>query len=91
MIITKTPLRISLGGGGTDLPDFYKEAGYGSLLACTIDKYIYISIHDNFVNEYLLKYSSIEKCKDLDEIKHNLFRETLKKMKETIVPFTFLI
>jgi D-glycero-alpha-D-manno-heptose-7-phosphate kinase len=81
MIITKTPLRISLGGGGTDLPDFYKEAGYGSLLACTIDKYIYISIHDNFVNEYLLKYSSIEKCKDLDEIKHNLFRETLKYMK----------
>jgi D-glycero-alpha-D-manno-heptose-7-phosphate kinase len=81
MIITKTPLRISLGGGGTDLPDFYKEAGYGSLLACTIDKYIYISIHDNFVNEYLLKYSSIEKCKDLDEIKHNLFRESLKYMK----------
>ena len=80
MIITKTPLRISLGGGGTDLPDFYKEAGYGSLLACTIDKYIYISIHDNFVNEYLLKYSSIEKFKDLYEIKHNLFRETLKYM-----------
>ena len=48
MIITRTPLRISLGGGGTDLPSYYREAGHGFLIAAAITKYVYIAVHRNF-------------------------------------------
>ena len=62
MIITRTPLRISLGGGGTDLPSYYRHAGGGFLIAAAITKYVYISVHRNFEDDILLKYSRIEKA-----------------------------
>ena len=80
MIITKAPLRISIGGGGTDLPSYYKING-GFLISATINKYIYINIGETFNRRYLLKYSRFENIKNISDIKHPLFRETLKELK----------
>jgi D-glycero-alpha-D-manno-heptose-7-phosphate kinase len=77
MIITRSPLRISLGGGGTDLPSYYREHG-GSLIAAAIDKYVYINVHRRFVDGFLLKYSSLEEAATIEEIKHPIIREALK-------------
>jgi D-glycero-alpha-D-manno-heptose-7-phosphate kinase len=77
MIITRTPLRISLGGGGSDLPGYYREHG-GFLVAAAINKYIYVAVHENFEPSILLKYSQIEQVDRLDEIKHPLIREALR-------------
>lgn len=74
MIIVRSPLRISLGGGGTDLPSYY-EKNEGFLISAAIDKYVYITLHENFEKEILIKYSSIEHCKDASEIRHPIFRE----------------
>jgi D-glycero-alpha-D-manno-heptose-7-phosphate kinase len=77
MIITRSPLRISLGGGGTDLPSYYREHG-GFLIAAAIDKYIYINVHRRFVEGFLLKYSHLEEAATIDDIKHPIIREALK-------------
>jgi D-glycero-alpha-D-manno-heptose-7-phosphate kinase len=77
MIITRSPLRISLGGGGTDLPSYYREHG-GFLIAAAIDKYVYINVHRRFVEGFLLKYSNLEEVATVDEIKHPIIREALK-------------
>ncbi len=77
MIITRSPLRISLGGGGTDLPSYYREHG-GFLIAAAIDKYIYINVHQRFVQNFLLKYSQLEEAATIEEIKHPIIREALK-------------
>jgi D-glycero-alpha-D-manno-heptose-7-phosphate kinase len=77
MIITRSPLRISLGGGGTDLPSYYREHA-GFLIAAAIDKYVYINVHRRFVDRFLLKYSSLEEAATIDEIKHPIIREALK-------------
>ena len=77
MIITRSPLRISLGGGGTDLPSYYREHG-GFLIAAAIDKYVYINVHRRFVDGFLLKYSHLEEAATIDEIKHPIIREALK-------------
>lgn len=77
MIITRSPLRISLGGGGTDLPSYYREHG-GFLIAAAIDKYIYINVHRRFVDGFLLKYSHLEEAGTINEIKHPIIREALK-------------
>ncbi len=77
MIASRSPLRISLGGGGTDLPSYYKRFG-GYLLAGTIDKYIYINIAKTFNKKFILKYSKLEIVNNIDKIKHPLFREILK-------------
>jgi D-glycero-alpha-D-manno-heptose-7-phosphate kinase len=77
MIITRSPLRISLGGGGTDLPSYYREHG-GYLIAAAIDKYVYINVHRRFVEGFLLKYSNLEEVATIDEIKHPIIREALK-------------
>jgi D-glycero-alpha-D-manno-heptose-7-phosphate kinase len=77
MIITRSPLRISLGGGGTDLPSYYQEHG-GFLIAAAIDKYVYINIHRRFVDGFLLKYSHLEEVVTLDEIKHPIIREAIR-------------
>ena len=76
MIITRSPLRISLGGGGTDLPSYY-EKREGFLIAGAIDKYVYISLHENFNDEILLKYSETEKVTDPKNIRHPIFRECI--------------
>jgi D-glycero-alpha-D-manno-heptose-7-phosphate kinase len=77
MIITRSPLRISLGGGGTDLPSYYREHS-GFLIAAAIDKYVYINVHRRFVDGFLLKYSSLEEAATVDDIKHPIIREALK-------------
>ena len=77
MIITRSPLRISLGGGGTDLPSYYREHG-GFLIAAAIDKYVYITVHRRFVDGFLLKYSHLEEVATIEEIKHPIIREALK-------------
>jgi D-glycero-alpha-D-manno-heptose-7-phosphate kinase len=77
MIITRSPLRISLGGGGTDLPSYYRGHG-GFLIAAAIDKYIYINVHRRFVDGFLLKYSHLEEAATIEEIKHPIIREALR-------------
>ena len=77
MIVSKTPLRITLAGGGTDLPSYYrKNSGY--VISLAIDKFIYISINKTFVDYFQLKYSKYEKVKNIKDIKHNLIRESLR-------------
>src|SRR5436189_2244910 len=76
MIITRSPLRISLGGGGTDLPSYYREHG-GLVISAAIDKYIYINVHRRFVDGFLLKYSHLEEAATIGEIKHPIIREAL--------------
>jgi D-glycero-alpha-D-manno-heptose-7-phosphate kinase len=77
MIITRTPLRISLGGGGTDLPSYYHEFG-GFVLSAAINKYVYISINQTFFPGYLLKYSEMEMVETYASIRHPLIREALQ-------------
>jgi D-glycero-alpha-D-manno-heptose-7-phosphate kinase len=77
MIMTRSPLRISLGGGGTDLPSYYEEHS-GFLIAAAIDKYVYILMHERFVPRLLLKYSQLEEVDRIEDIKHPLIREVLK-------------
>ena len=78
MIISRTPLRISFAGGGSDLPSFYTKHG-GAVLSTTIDKYIYIAVHRYFYpNQSLLKYSKTELVNSNDEIQHPLFRECMQ-------------
>jgi D-glycero-alpha-D-manno-heptose-7-phosphate kinase len=76
MIITRTPLRISLGGGGTDLPSYYREFG-GFVISAAINKYVYITINKSFLPGYFLKYSEMEHAQKYEEIRHPLFREAL--------------
>jgi D-glycero-alpha-D-manno-heptose-7-phosphate kinase len=71
-------LRISLGGGGTDLPSYYRSSGEGFLVAAGITKYVYVAVHDNFADRYLLKYSRVEDVKSIDEINHPLIRAALE-------------
>jgi D-glycero-alpha-D-manno-heptose-7-phosphate kinase len=80
MIIARSPLRISLGGGGTDLPSYYEE-NEGFVLSAAIDKYIYVAANRPFEQGIKLKYSSIESCKTVDEISHPLVREVLRYFK----------
>ena len=77
MIITRSPLRISLGGGGTDLPSYYEEHG-GFLIAAAIDKHVYINVHRRFEEGFVLKYSQYEATHEVEEIKHPIIRESLK-------------
>jgi D-glycero-alpha-D-manno-heptose-7-phosphate kinase len=76
VIITRTPLRISLGGGGTDLPSYYERFG-GSLISAGITKYIYIAINRTFTDDYFLKYSALERVASAEEIDHPIVREAL--------------
>jgi D-glycero-alpha-D-manno-heptose-7-phosphate kinase len=77
MIITRSPLRLSLGGGGTDLPSYYRKYG-GFLIAAAIDKYVYITVHHTFNEEIILKYSSLEKAKCVNDVQHPIVREALR-------------
>ena len=76
MIITRSPLRISLGGGGTDLPSYYREFG-GFVLSAAISKYVYITINRSFLPGYCLKYSETEHAASRGDIRHRLFREAI--------------
>jgi len=80
MIITRSPLRISLGGGGTDLPSYYREHG-GFGIAAAIDKFVYILLHRTFQEAIIVKYSQLENVRTVEEINHPIVREALKLVK----------
>jgi D-glycero-alpha-D-manno-heptose-7-phosphate kinase len=77
VIITRTPLRITLGGGGTDLPSYYKRFG-GLLVAAAINKYVFVSLNRTFTPGYILKYSEVERINDVSDIQHAIIREVLR-------------
>ena len=76
MIITRSPLRITLGGGGTDLPSYYKDHS-GFLIAGATDKYVYITLHKTFVDELIIKYSKMERVKNTTDVQHPIIREAM--------------
>jgi D-glycero-alpha-D-manno-heptose-7-phosphate kinase len=76
VITTRAPLRLSLGGGGTDLPSYYREHE-GFLVAGAIDKYVYMMAHTVFQKRYRMKYSEFEEVAEAKDIKHPLLRECL--------------
>jgi D-glycero-alpha-D-manno-heptose-7-phosphate kinase len=76
MIMTRSPLRISLGGGGTDLPSYYREHG-GLVISAAIDKYVYITLHETFQPQFIVKYSRLEVVDRLEDIRHPIVREAL--------------
>jgi D-glycero-alpha-D-manno-heptose-7-phosphate kinase len=79
MIITRSPLRVSFGGGGTDLPSYYQRFG-GFLISAAIDKYVYVSAMRPFVEGIYLKYSEQERVSQIDEVKHPIIREALRML-----------
>lgn len=81
MIITKTPFRVSFCGGGSDIPDFYKEYG-GCVLSTTINRYMYLTIHPYFDEQKTaLKYSQNEIVENINDIKHSIFHCVLNENK----------
>ena len=83
MLIVKSPFRVSLFGGGTDLPEFFKKNG-GDVLGFAIKKYSYITVKELlpfYDHKIRLSYSEIERCKIVDEINHPLIKTALKDFK----------
>jgi D-glycero-alpha-D-manno-heptose-7-phosphate kinase len=78
MILTRTPLRISIGGGGTDLPSYYRQYG-GFVVSAAIKLYVYIAIHRTFRPNYIIKYSQMETVDSADQIQHPIIREALQR------------
>lgn len=79
MIITRSPLRITLGGGGTDLPSYYRQFG-GFLISAAIDKYVFVTVMRPFTTGIFLKYSQLEKVVSVDEIQHPIIREAIRML-----------
>jgi len=79
MILTRTPFRITLGGGGTDLPSFYREHG-GFILAVAIDKYMFLNVNSPIVDDKIrVRYTASEIVDHVDDVKHTLAREALRR------------
>jgi D-glycero-alpha-D-manno-heptose-7-phosphate kinase len=78
VIIVRAPLRITLGGGGTDVKSYYEKHG-GMCIAAAIDKYVYITVHETFVDELIVKYAKIERVTGVDQIEHPLVREAFRE------------
>src|SRR3954451_25379357 len=79
MITTRSPLRISLGGGGTDLPSYYREHG-GFLIAGAINKYVYVNVMRPFTPGIYLKYSQLEHVDAINEVQHPIIREAIRML-----------
>ena len=77
MILSKAPVRLSMGGGGTDLASYYREYG-GFLLATSINKFVYILLNRRFEDNFRLSYSKTEIINTVEEIEHPIFRESIK-------------
>ncbi|MDE2133595.1 MAG: galactokinase [Alphaproteobacteria bacterium] len=77
MIIVRSPLRISLGGGGTDIPSYYREHE-GWLISAAIDKYVYITLHHGFTDDMLVRYSKLERVISVEALEHPVIREAIK-------------
>jgi D-glycero-alpha-D-manno-heptose-7-phosphate kinase len=80
VVIARSPLRISLGGGGTDLPSYYREFG-GFLIAAAIDKAVYVTVHRTFLSELVVRYSQIERVAKPGQVQHPIVREVLRLLK----------
>lgn len=78
MILTRSPLRISLGGGGTDLPSYYSRYG-GFFISAAIDKYVYVTVSRMFKNGFLIKYSQLEEVQEIEQIQHPIIRTVLQQ------------
>ena len=79
MIIVRSPLRLSLAGGGTDIPSYYREHE-GFLISAAIDKYVYVTLHHAFTSELVVKYSKLERVSSVDAIEHPVVREAIKML-----------
>jgi len=77
VIITRSPLRVTLGGGGTDLPSYYERNGR-FLISAAIDKYVYITVHETFVDDLIVKYSRLERVPSAEHLEHPIFREAFR-------------
>jgi D-glycero-alpha-D-manno-heptose-7-phosphate kinase len=77
LIISRTPLRISFAGGGSDLEEYYKT-GYGAVVSTAIDKYIYMTVNQKFDDAIRISYSKTEIVNRVDEVEHNVIREALR-------------
>lgn len=77
MIISRTPLRMSFSGGGSDIPDYYRHR-HGAVVSTAIDKYIYITVNQKFDDLIRVSYSKTEETKSIDDVEHNIIREALK-------------
>lgn len=77
MIITRTPLRISIGGGGTDLPSYYSRFG-GFCISAAISQYVYITLHRTFKKNFIIKYSQIETVEVAKDIHHPIIRSAFE-------------
>ncbi|MCI4372320.1 MAG: GHMP kinase [Thermoplasmata archaeon] len=78
MIITRTPLRISFAGGGTDLPSFYRHHGGGAVTSAAIDRYIHVLVNEKFDRSIRVAYSRTENVNHLDEIQHGIVKEAMR-------------
>ena len=82
MLVCQTPLRVSFIGGGTDLPEYYKNAGKpGKVISAAIDKYTYVVVNRLYRKQWVCNYSKKEICNSIDDIQHEYIRETLKHFK----------
>jgi D-glycero-alpha-D-manno-heptose-7-phosphate kinase len=79
MVISRTPLRMSLVGGGTDLPDFFERHGGGAVVSTAIDKYVHVIVSPRFEGDFRIGYSRTEIRERVDEIQHDLVREALRR------------
>jgi D-glycero-alpha-D-manno-heptose-7-phosphate kinase len=79
MIIARSPLRITLGGGGTDLPSYYRDHS-GFLVAAAIDKYVYVTVTRPFMAGIYLKYSQLEHVDDVQDVQHPIIREAIRML-----------
>jgi D-glycero-alpha-D-manno-heptose-7-phosphate kinase len=80
MIITRTPFRVSFVGGGSDLPEFYRQHGHGAVISAAIQSYMYIVIHPYFHDKIRIKYSRTEDVDSIDQVEHPIVRECLKRV-----------
>lgn len=78
MIISRTPLRVSFAGGGTDIHDYYRT-GHGSVVSCAIKKYVYVTVNKRFDDDIRVSYSKTEITDSVDKIEHGLVREALRR------------
>jgi D-glycero-alpha-D-manno-heptose-7-phosphate kinase len=79
VIIVRSPLRITLGGGGTDLPSYYSDHG-GFVISAAINKYVYVTVNESFRRKISLKYSKVEDVDTVDQVEHPVIRESLRLM-----------
>src|SRR5882672_594448 len=79
MIISRTPLRMSFVGGGSDLPVYYRKFG-GAVVSTAIDRYVYITVNKKFDERIRISYSRTEEARTVERIRHPLVRETMKRL-----------